>query len=492
MRTALGSSALVALVIVAACGGTPEPTTAVGDRDASATPVVTAPPTTPAAAPPSREVAALRKCDASGNEAELKEALDATKKQAAKGPITDRALVDALWACFDASTPRGGSAHAYTVAGALYAVKDASYGAKAIAKLSATSTDLELVQAWQNTCVRLLGELRHGSAARPLVALLLDDKKGDLVYPLRTALAKIAKDAEPILIATLNGSDAELAAVASKSEGQKWVGRVADALAAISRPAGRDAILDLLPKAPNEPARAALAVDLPRFPTSPRSTKAFTDAYAKVPTDTNLTHYGGMNAHSMMAAATPGFFDPSFVDFLLKANVAAKGEAKGEMPTFALPAAIKLMTKANAGAVGAAVNKLPANAEEKQVFKTALAVVQACDKDVACYLKELAKPTPTERTAAARSAHVKAAWMAGVYGDASTRAALVDRLNGLKDRPIRTAILEAVDHLSPTGDVAAADKLEALVASDPDRAPDALSGVDETTNFSLRLRARAL
>ena len=103
---------------------------------------------------------------------------------------------------------------------------------------------------------------------------------------------------------------------------------------------------------------------------------SFTEAYAKVPPNTNLQHYGGMNAHSMLAAATPGFFDPTFVDWLLKENTAAKGEAKGEMPSFALPAAIKLMTKANANAVGAAVSKLPATADEKQMYKNALAVVR--------------------------------------------------------------------------------------------------------------------
>jgi hypothetical protein len=148
------------------------------------------------------------------------------------------------------------------------------------------------------------------------------------------------------------------------------------------------------------------------------------------------------------------------------------------------------MTKANANSVGAAVSKLPATADEKQMYKNALAVVQACDKDVACYLKELAKPTPAEKTPVARMAHVKAAWMAGVYGDAATRTALVDRLNGLKDGAIRGAILEAIDHLTPTGDAATADKIDALVGAD--RAAGALSGLDEMANLALRLRARSL
>ena len=80
--------------------------------------------------------------------------------------------------------------------------------------------------------------------------------------------------------------------------------------------------------------------------------------------------------------------------------------------------------------------------------------------------------------------------MAGMYGDASTRAALVDRLTGLKEGGIRLAIIEAIDHLSPNGDVAAADKIDALVGTE--RAGTASAGLDEMANLALRLRARAL
>lgn len=498
MRNVLG---LLFTVVIAACGGTPEPSTVVAqDRDAAATPVATAPSSKPPSDAPTPEVAALRKCDVSGNDPELLAALESTKKLADKGPLADRALVDAVWTCFDRFRPS--QSKSLELVKALHetvlAVKDASYGPKAAAKIAAPVTDpkdsaesMDQIQFWQATSVRLLGELRFAAAARPLVMVLLDDKKADLSFPVRTALAKIAKDGEPVLIAALTASDAELATLAKQSADQTWVGRVGDSLAAISRATGRDAILDVLPKMTGDDApRAALALDLTRFPTTPRATKAFLDAYAKVPTNTNLKHYGGMNAHSMLAGASAGFFDPTFVDWLLKENVAAKGEAKDEMPRYALPAAIRLMTKANAGAVGAAVNKLPGAAEEKLLYKNALAVVQACDKDAACYVKELAKPPPAERTPVARIGHVKAAWMAGIYGDASTRAALVDRLNGLKDGAIRGAILEAIDHLSPNGDAAAADKLDALVGTE--RAASAQSGLDELANLALRLRARAL
>jgi hypothetical protein len=497
MRNAFG---LVFTVVLAACGGPPAPSPVVVQNDASVAPAATGPAGKPVPDAPSPEIAALRRCEARrADDPELKAALESTKKLAAQGPLADHALVDALWTCFDRFRPSQATSINVVrdLADAIMAVKDASYAAKAAAKIAVPIGDakdpaesMDQIQFWQAISIRLLGELHHGAGVRALVTVLLDDAKKDLVYVVRTALAKMPKDAEPLLIATLAGTDAELAQIAGKSADQAWTGRVVDALAAISRDPGREAILDALPKTTNESTRAILALDLTRFPTTPRSTKAFLDTYAKLSPSATLAHYGGMNARALLAGATPGFFDPSFGDWVLKENAAAKGDAANAMSATALPAAIKLMTTANSKAVGTAVNKIAGQAIEKDMYKNAVVVLDACKKDVACYLKELAKPVPTDRSPSARMGHVKAAWMAGMYGDASTRAALVDRLNGLKEGAIRLAIIEAIDHLSPKGDAAAADKLDALVGAA--RASTAMSGLDEMANLALRLRARAL
>lgn len=79
MRNVLG---LLFTVVIAACGGTPEPSTVVvQDRDAAATPVATAPSSTPPSDAPTPEVAALRKCDSA--DPELKTALDSARKKMA-------------------------------------------------------------------------------------------------------------------------------------------------------------------------------------------------------------------------------------------------------------------------------------------------------------------------------------------------------------------------------------------------------------------------
>jgi hypothetical protein len=477
MRFVLGT---FSIVVIAACGSPPPPSPVVQGSASSAS-TAAAPPGKPVADAPSPEVAALRKCDAS--DPELTRALEVAKKQAAKGPIADRAVVDAVWSCFDriVHPMQAPSEVIGPLGAAVRAIKDASYGPKALEKLAIPVNDpkdpiegRDQLGFWQPNSAYVVGETRYSAGVRPLVKILLDDKKQDLEYVAGDTLAKMPKDAEPVLIAAIAGTDPELAQLASKSANQAWLARCADALAAIGRDAGRDAIVQALPKAANDESRALLAMTLVRFAQTPAATKAFLDAYAKIGPKTTLERYAGTNARSLLAGAAPAFFDPALGDWVLKEG--------------SLDGAIKLMTTASAKNVGAAVNKLPGDAVEKAMYKHAVAVLDACKKDVACYLKELAKPTPADRTSPARMAHVKAAWMAGVHGDASTRTALVDRLVGLKNAEIRRAVLVAIEHLSPKGDAQTADRLEAITKEEG----ASELAIDETRDLVLRLRARAL
>jgi hypothetical protein len=196
---------------------------------------------------------------------------------------------------------------------------------------------------------------------------------------------------------------------------------------------------------------------------------------------------GGGNARAIMAQAAAGFFDPSLTKWLLDENAAAKGDAADAMPPAALPCAIKLMTAATSKAVGNAVRAIPGNAIEKDMYASALPVLDRCKQDKACYLLALDAPVPATPPAA-RMGHVKAAWMAAIYGDAATRASLVAKLATTKDPSVRLAIAQAIDHLAPQGDVASAEKLEALVESENKAG---LRGVsDELVKLALRLRSR--
>jgi hypothetical protein len=442
----------------------------------------------PVADAPSPEVAALLACGSRGqNDAELKDVLASTIERAKAGPIADRALVDALWSCFTRFRPT----HAKSINlvrdihMAVRAVKDPSYGPKAVQAISAPVGNVNIpfvgmdeIQFWHLTSIQLLGDIRYAPGVPALVKVLLDDKKKDLTYPTRLSLVKMPKEAEAELINAL-------AADPSAS----YVARVAETLGAIGRPPGRDAILDALAKANDDSNRAALAATLAQFPTTARSRTAFLDAYKKISPNASLGSYGGLNARAMLAGAAPSFFDPTMTEWLLRENAGATGDLASILPATALPAAIKLMTDANAKGVATEVNKIPGAAIEKEMLKAAQAPLATCKKDVACWLKELAKPVPSAPPAA-KMGHVKAAWMAGMFGDASTRAVLVDSLAATKDGSVRLALLEAIDHLSPTGHEETARKIEALVESET--AMGIRSGTDEMTRVALRLRARAM
>jgi hypothetical protein len=230
-----------------------------------------------------------------------------------------------------------------------------------------------------------------------------------------------------------------------------------------------------------------LAPYLTHFPSDPKLVRAYLDAYGKVGPSTALAFMGGQNAHAVLAGAAANFYDPSLTDWLLKEVTAAKGEAKDAMPASALPAAIKLMTVDQHGAVKAAVDKIPGQALEKDMFKSADAVLDKCKKDVACYMGVLDTTIPTSPPAA-KMGHVKAVWMATIYGNDDTKAKMLERVEKIKDGSVRLALLEAIDRLSPKGDAAAADKLEKLVETDT--AAGNKAGVDEMYRIALKLRSR--
>lgn len=431
------------------------------------------------------------------NDDDVKFAAQGTTRLAAANQATDQGLIDSLWDCFAKFQPSKNMKSINLVKdlqGAVLAVKDKSYGQKAADKLNAPVTDpkdpaqgMDQIQFWQNTSCRLIGELKFTGGIKPLVKVLLTPTKADLIFPARLALTRMPKESEPVLIGALNGSDAELAALANAYPEKAWLPRVAEPVAYISRPAGRDAIITALGNADNDSNRTILATDLTHFPTDAKNTKAFLDAYAKVPSNAVIPLLGGGNAHAIFAQSAANFFDPSLTDWLLKELAAAKGETYDAMSPFSLQAAIKLMTTTNEKAVGDAVAKIPGQATEKDMFKSASAVLDKCKQDAPCYVAVLDTPVPSTPPTA-KMGHVKAAWMAGIYGNDGTKKDLLSRVDKVKDGSVRLAMVEAVDHLSPNGDLNAATELEKVV--DADKAAGVNYADDEVYKTALKLRSR--
>jgi hypothetical protein len=431
------------------------------------------------------------------NDDDVKYAAQGTMRLTQAGPLTDQGLIDALWDCFAKFQPSKNTKSINLVKDlqkAVMVVKDKSYGPKAVEKLAAPVTDpkdpaqgMDQIQFWQLTAARLVGELKYTPGVKPLVKVLMTPSKGDLIFPVRLALTRMPKEAEPVLIAALNGTDPEFAALAEKYPNKAYIPRVAEPLAYISRPAGREAILEALAKADNDDNRTILATELTHFPSDPATVKAYVDAYGKVPADAAISLLGGGNGHAIIAQSAANFFDPSLTEWLLKETAAAKGEAADAMPPAALQAAIKLMTTTSSKAVGDAVAKIPGQALEKDMYKSASAVLDKCKQDAACFVSVLDTPVPSTPPTA-KMGHVKAAWMAAIYGDDATKSALLSKVDKLKDGSVRLSVVEAIDHLSPKGDGPTADKLEGIVEADKKLGVNYAN--DEVYKIALKLRSR--
>lgn len=429
------------------------------------------------------------------NDEDVKFAAQGTTRLAKDGKLTDQALVDALWDCFQKFQPSKAKSINLVkdLQNAVKTVKHPSYGAKAAALLSrpVTSPDspeqgMDEIQFWQLTAAQLVGDLKFTPAVKPLVMVLMTPSKKALTFPVRLALHKMYKEAVPELVKALKG-EGDYQKLAETYPEKAYLPLIAEPLAYISRPEAKDAILEALAGATTDQNRTVLATYLTHFPTEPKLVKAYTDAYAKVAPNAAIALMGGGNGHAIMAGAAANFFDPALTDWIVKEVAAAKGEAADAMPAQGLPAAIKLMTFEQSKAVGDAVNKIPGQAIEKDMYKSALAVTEKCKKDTACYLGVLDTPVPTAPPAA-KLGHIKAVYMLVENAGPDTKAKLVADLDRIKDGSVRLALLEAIDHLSPQGDAALGDKLEKNVEAD--RAAGTTAGTDEMYRVALKLRSR--
>lgn len=441
-------------------------------------------------------VKAFKEFEPGKNDEDVKFASQGTTRIAQAGKLTDQALIDAVWDCFAKFQPSKSKSINLVkdLQNTVMTVKDPSYGPKAVEKLSAPVTDprdpaqgLDQIQFWQLTSARLIGELKFTAGVPALVETLVTPTKGDLSSTVRLALTRMPKESEPVLIAALKGTDPKFATLEQSYPEKGYVPRVAESIAYISRPAGNAAILEALASADNDTNRTILATDLTHFPTDKKNTAAYLDAYGKISGDAAIPLMGGGNAHAIIAQSAANFFDPTLTDWLLKETANAKGEAADAMPPAALQAAIKLMTTSQSKNVGAAVAKIEGQAVEKDMFKAASAVLDKCKEDTTCYAGVLDTPIPSSPPAA-KMGHVKAAWMSAIYGNDKVKQDLLSKLEKIKDGSVRLALAEAVDHLSPQGDAAAAERLEKIV--DADKASNSGEGTDALYKTALKLRSR--
>ncbi|HEY8089461.1 MAG TPA: hypothetical protein VIF09_16485, partial [Polyangiaceae bacterium] len=348
----------------------------------------------------------------------------------------------------------------------------------------------------QLTAVQIISDLKYTKGVKPLiVALLSPTKTAALGASIQFALLKMAKAAEPELVKALNGSDPDYNIPGW--EDKTNLGVIARVLAILGRPGGRDAILAALPNADTGTARTELAQALTQMPSDGRCEPAYLDAYKKVPwTDTDAM-LNGLNPRIALAQTSANFYDPKMCDWLLKEM---KGAPDYGGRAVQLEAEVKLMTPDREDDVQAALSRLqkemPADgfAQVQSMWTATDSALKKCKTDASCYLAILDEPVPTTPPTAYYK-QVKAAWMSVIYGGgnaAGTRSALLSKVDKVKNAGARIAVVEAIDELSPTGDVATADALDKIVAADTKAGDKELISVDNTVaQVAWRLRVRS-
>jgi hypothetical protein len=441
------------------------------------------------------------------NDDDVRVTCGAITGMAKAGTLKDQSVIDALWSVFSKfQLSKTQSQRLYQgIHDAVLAVKDPSYGPKAIEKLNAAVPDQEKdvdgykdqILWWQQTAVQVISEMKYAPAVKPLVTVLLTPSKLDLNATVNIALLKMAKDATPVLVSALKGADPDLKKAGSGFKDKADLAVVANALALLSLPAGRDAILSQMP-GDTDTTKTAFAQALVQFPADARVEPAFLAAYKAISPNATVDLLGSLKPRPALAQAAAQLYDPGLVPWLVKEANSTTDPAGKLLP---LDTALKLMDASEKGDVGDALGKaksiIPKDTFDatQQMLQYASGALDKCGKNTSCYLAILDEPIPSSPTTANWRA-IKAAYMSVIYGGggqaSATRNALVQKLSKLTDPVARLSAVEAIDELAPQGDTAAADALDKIVASDK-AAGDSnlLAGDDAVAKVALRLRARA-
>ncbi|HSO00584.1 MAG TPA: HEAT repeat domain-containing protein [Candidatus Nanopelagicales bacterium] len=339
---------------------------------------------------------------------------------------------------------------------------------------------------WQITSAELLGLQKSEKAIQPLLKMLLSPSKAQGHVTAILALVKIGKPAVQPVIDLLESSNKELveyskieqlkAAGDKPSSEQKKAAEIAHIsqaalmLGTIGRSDSATPLLTALGKSTDDVAKAIIARELSKVPESPETVKAFQEIYEKVPA--TLTIPPGIGAREALLEASGSYFDEAFVPWIVKTALEAKGEEGDVAPIrdASLQVAMKLMTLDQIAEVDKLYTKAQTGADGKpstvgkafeKEYKMAKDLLNECKSDAACYLAKASDPANQQKDTQFKG--IKAAYMLGVLGKPEIRQQIVDAMPKLTHAAIRFVSVSVIDHLSPQGDNAIAQKLQAIV-----------------------------
>jgi hypothetical protein len=346
------------------------------------------------------------------------------------------------------------------------------------------------------------------------------------------ALIRIGKPSIDAAVKLLNGEDTDLmkyskeenirAAKERKLEGKQLeaaakaaetahLGAAAIIVATIGREEGVKPMLATLEKAQAaeksgddtakkdaEITAAIIARELSKLPKSPELTKIFQDVYSS--TALNCTIPPGMPAREQLLESMGTFFDASLTKWVIEDALKLKGEEADTAPIqdatlgMAMKIAqeddIPMLDKLASVKVTYPQVTTIGKAYEKELVATKEMLKACSGKGFECWLAKLVDPE--SQAADTQFRGIKAAYMLGILGDEKAKEKIVEALPQVTNAAVRFVSVSVLDRLSPKGDVALADKLEAIVKKNIESRDAAKIQADAPLNTIIyRLRARA-
>jgi hypothetical protein len=376
---------------------------------------------------------------------------------------------------------------------------------------------------WQTVAARALGELKSEKAAKPLLQIVINPSKGPIASTALVAMVKIGKASIAPAEALLNGSDAEMvkfsiaeqlkgaqkdtngkiAESATKAAEKAHISTAAQVLGALGSEGSIKPLLSAQEKAGEDAStKVIIALVLSLLPRNEEALNAFKKTYEESKLD--LDTVAGP-AREILAERASDFFDASIASWLVKNSAELKGEAAELDPirSIALVSATKVMkadqvaevqtlfdTKAFIEEEGGKKKETQIGKAFEKEFKQAKDLVNNCKENVDCYFSAL---TLDENQGKDKQfTAIKAAYMIGVLGKDADRAKLVDALPKLSNDLVRGTALKALEAITPKGDAAIADKLNALFDKAEEAKDDKLMGdYKMCVETAARLRSRA-
>jgi HEAT repeat protein len=353
---------------------------------------------------------------------------------------------------------------------------------------------------WQTTAAQLLGEIKDATAVEPLMKVMLDPAKADVQTTAVLALAKIGKPAVDRALKILNDQDEGLAAFAAarfqKATGAKeppkdkpHIATAALVLGVIGHKDALNPMIAALRGTKDESTKGIIARELAKIPPTAESKQAFKEAFEAISIDTMIPP--GANALQMLTESVGGFYDAGMVPWLLERGEKTTGERDAllALRSAATVTAIKLMKPDQSAEVKKAVDKWGTQIE-KDAFKQATELLQACGDRVQCYLAAIEKHENQEQKN--QFVGIKAGYMTGIFGDEKARDGLIERLDAIENAAVRFTAAQTIDFLSPKGSIEAADSVERIIERNKKSADqNKIQGDNPLKQVMYRIRSRA-